>query len=263
MMNRDAFEAIGDKHKKIEAMYYNYFLPELPIVVRLDGRAFHTFTKGLRRPFDNRMSKMMIEVTKELVYQTHAKVGYTQSDEISLVFAPATDPLFGGRQSKIETTLAAIASAKFNQLLPIWLPDKINDLPTFDARAIQYPTKEMAIESLVWRETDATRNSISMAAQAHFSHNQLQKKNNKVKLDMLNEIGVNWNDYPVHFKRGEYVKRIKIEQMIPDKVWDKIPEKNRPLNRIVARSVVDTIELDPIESMFRDNYQKLEEIIFG
>lgn len=248
-MKREEFEALGDKHKKFEGMYYKYFLPNIPIVVRLDGRAFHTFTKGLQRPFDLRLSGMMIETTKELVKQTHAKIGYTQSDEITLVFAGEDQPLFGGRQSKIESTLAAIASAKFNQLLPVWLPEKMGKLPTFDARAFQYPTEELAVESLIWRETDATRNSLTMAAHAHFSHKELHGKGFRAKHDMLHSVGVNWNDYPVHFKRGVYVKRTQVESMMDDETWNKIPEKHRPGCRLVIRSVVDVIAMEPVEGI--------------
>lgn len=260
MMKREEFEALGDKHKKLEGMFYNYFLPLLPIVVRLDGKAFHTFTKGLTRPADPRLQKMMVEVTKELVDRTHACIGYTQSDEISLVYPPAEEHIFGGRQSKIESTLAAIASAKFNQLLPELLPEKKDSLPTFDARAIQYPTLELAAESLMWREADATRNSLTMLCHAHFSQKQMHGAGFKAKHDMLHGIGINWSDCDVHFKRGVYVKRKKILKNISDEEWNKIPEKNRSASRICMRSCVDVIDVEPTCNMPIDY---LVDLVFG
>lgn len=259
-MNREEFEALGDKHKKFEGMYYHYFLPNIPIVVRLDGRAFHTFTKGLNRPFDERLSNMMIDTTIELVKQTHASIGYTQSDEITLVFSGSDQPLFGGRQSKIETTLAAIASAKFNQLLMTTIPEKVSLLPTFDARAFQYPTKELAVESLIWRETDATRNSLTMLAHAHYSHKELQGKGFKAKHDMLHAVGVNWNDMPVHFKRGTYIKRQVKTSWMDDDTWNKIPVKHRPDSRYVSRSIVGEFYMNPIEGY---DMGQLVELVFS
>lgn len=248
-MKRSEFEAMGDRHKAFEARETMHrLMPGLPVLVRLDGRAFHTFTRGLARPYDERLSRSMIETTKYLVDHTHASVGYTQSDEISLAF-PNTDPdnqvMFDGRVQKLCSVLAAMATAKFNQQILANIPEKAHLLPLFDARVYQYPTLDLAAESFVWRETDATRNSLTMAAHAYYSHKELHKAGYARKHEMLHAKGLNWNDYPDFFKKGTYVRRESTLKELTAAELARIPEKHRPTGPVM-RSVLRELAMPPL-----------------
>lgn len=248
-MKRSEFEAMGDRHKAFEARETMHrLMPGLPVLVRLDGRAFHTFTRGLARPYDERLSRSMIETTKYLVDHTHASVGYTQSDEISLAF-PNTDPdnqvMFDGRVQKLCSVLAAMATAKFNQQILANIPEKAHLLPLFDARVYQYPTLDLAAESFIWRETDATRNSLTMAAHAYYSHKELHKAGYARKHEMLHAKGLNWNDYPDFFKKGTYVRRESTLKELTAAELARIPEKHRPTGPVM-RSVLRELAMPPI-----------------
>ena len=248
-MKRSEFEAMGDRHKAFEARETMHkLMPGLPVLVRLDGRAFHTFTRGLARPYDERLSRAMIETTKHLVAETHASVGYTQSDEISLAFPnvdAASQMLFDGRVQKLCSVLAAMATAKFNQQILANIPDKAHLLPLFDARVYQYPTLDLAAESFVWRETDATRNSLTMAAHAYYSHKELHKAGYAKKHEMLHAKGINWANYPDFFKKGTYVRRETLMKELTLDELARIPAKHRPSGPVM-RSVVTEIAMPPV-----------------
>jgi tRNA(His) 5'-end guanylyltransferase len=248
-MKRDEFEAMGDRHKAFESLEtMRRLMPGLPVVVRLDGRAFHTFTRGLQRPYDARLSRSMIETAKYLVEQTHADIGYTQSDEISLGFSftdPCAEMPFKGRVQKICSLFAAMATARFNQLIVQEIPEKANKLPLFDAHVFQYPTLGLATECFVWREADATRNSLTMAAHAYYSQKELHKAGYAKKHEMLFAKGINWNDYPAFFKRGTYVRRETIFKELTQQELARIPEGRRPTGPVM-RSQVMELEMPPI-----------------
>lgn len=215
-----------------------------PLLVRLDGRAFHTYTAGLRRPYDERLSHAMIETTRCLVEDLHAAVGYTQSDEISLLFyADKTIPTsclpFDGRYLKIATVLAGLASAKFARLTSVVLPEKEYIVPHFDGRAWSVPTPQDAVDAFVWRVQDATKNSVSMAAQAYYSHRQLLNKNTRDKIAMLRDEGVDWSAYPDFFRVGCFLRRRTVERVLTTEEHAAIPEKHRPpVGAMVTRSAV-------------------------
>ncbi|NCP98212.1 hypothetical protein GW796_00695 [archaeon] len=204
-------DTLGDRVKNLEMAQASLCLDEdSPICVRIDGKSFHTYTKGLVRPFDKRLSQAMIDTTNFLVEQTHAKLGYTQSDEISLVYFKTDDKqqsFFGGRIQKLTSVLASITTAKFNSEILKNLTEKSDQFAIFDCRVWNVPTLQDAAEVFIWRQEDAIKNAISMAAQAHYSHTLLQGKNSATKIKMLAEIGVSWDDYPEFFKSGTYSKR--------------------------------------------------------
>ena len=238
-------DTFGDRMKMYEGIEaQRSFMPGLPICVRIDGRAFHTFTRGMKRPYDKAMADAMIETMKYLVEQTYACIGYTQSDEISLIIRDDVEPLFGGRISKLTSILASMATAKFNEVIHKTYPEK--PLAQFDCRCWQVPNRTEAVNEILWREYDATKNSISMAARAYYSDKQLLGKNGSQKQDMLMEKGVNWNDYPAFFKRGTYVQRKVIERPMTDEEWAKIPDKHKAnLGREtpVKRTVIQTLDM--------------------
>jgi tRNA(His) guanylyltransferase len=203
---------LGDKLKYFEGIESDrHAIKGLPIMARLDGRSFSKFTKGLERPFDSRMSRLMQETTRFLVKETRALLGYTQSDEITLAwFLPyegESEYDFGGKYQKLVSTYASLATGYFNNNLGLVLPEKANFIPTFDCRVWQVPTTRLVYLNFLWREQDATKNSISMAAHHYFSHKELQGKNSKEKIVMLESKRIDWAGYPTHFKRGSYFQR--------------------------------------------------------
>ncbi len=223
----------------------------LPLIARLDGRAFHTFTRNLSRPYDQGMSFAMIETTRYLVQEMIALVGYTQSDEITLAwYEPSqsdTDYAFDGRFQKLASVLAGMASARFCQLVARHLPTKVNETPHFDCRVWQVPTLQDAADVFVWREDDATKNSISMAASAHYTDAELDRKNSSDKQEMLWQKGVNWNDYPTFFKRGTYVQRRTVDRTLTAEERERIPEAHRPAaDTVVKRTHVLEVDLPPV-----------------
>lgn len=203
-------DTLGDRMKLYEGTYAQQrFLPGLPIVARIDGRGFSKFTRGMDRPFDQTMSEAMIHTTRELVKHTQATVGYTQSDEITLVWYSndfKSKVWFDGRVQKMTSLLGAHATLYFNQYVNKHMPQYAKRNPTFDARVWNVPTLQEAVNVLIWREWDASKNSIQMAGHTYFSNTRLHKKNTSEIQEMLwSEHGVNWNDYPRFFKRGTYV----------------------------------------------------------
>lgn len=185
-------------------------MPLIPTIIRLDGVNFHSWTKGLDRPYDSRLTSIMKELTKELVDLTNAKVGYTQSDEITLVLYSddITKKIYhNGEKSKILSKLAAFTSVVFNEKVKVHLPEK-SKLATFDARIFQVPNLEWAYKQLLWRENDAIKNSVSTLAQTHFPHKSLQHlKRDQLIEKLLIKKNIVWSDYPDSYKRGTYFKR--------------------------------------------------------
>lgn len=208
--------SLGDRMKWYEKRYAHHMMPMIPVIARVDGRSFHSFTKGLTRPYDERLSRLMIETTKFLVEQTNARCGYTQSDEISLVWLaedPSAEIFFDGKLSKMCSVVGSLTSVYFNRICGEFLPEKRHLMPVFDNRVWEVPVLYEACNYFIWREQDATRNSIQMAAQSVFSHKDIQGKNNSELQEMLfSEHGINWNDYPSFFKRGTYVRRRVVEE---------------------------------------------------
>lgn len=247
-------DSLGDRMKFYERQSATQLLPLIPICARMDGRAFHTFTAGLRRPYDERLSKLMVATTKYLVEETNAKIGYTQSDEISLVwFAKKEEQTFFDRKLlKMTSMLSSITTAFFNRKLADYLPEKADKVPLFDARVWNVPVPYEACNYLIWREMDATRNSVSMAAQSEYSHGELQGKNSSVMQEMLFQKGINWNDYPSFFKRGTYVQRREVEKPLTATELAALPPKHNAHKNpqlTVKRHEVKVLELPPLAKL--------------
>jgi len=240
-------------YEKIETS--KRLIPNLPIIIRLDGRSFHTFTSDLDRP-DSNLTSIMIEVTKYLVQETNAKIGYTQSDEITLIlFSDNIDSqtFFDRKYYKLLSITASLATAKFNNLVMEYLPNKIRELAIFDCRVYNVPSKEDAINVLLWRESDATRNSISMLAQDNFSHRELQNKSTLAILEMLYNKRIYWyKDYPTSFKRGTYIyKKISIRKFTQDEL-ETLPELHNARSNPdleIERSDVIILDIPPISEV--------------
>lgn len=224
------------------------FFKQLPVYARIDGRGFSRLTKGLQRPYDEQFSKVMQATTKKLVDTTNSKIGYTQSDEISLVWQvenPEGEMFFGGKVQKMCSVLAALTTSIF--MLELSKSEKlhnlINKLPHFDCRVFQLPSETEAANTFLWREKDATKNAVSMAARSFYSHSALQDKSASDMQEMIFQAGQNFNDYPAFFKRGTFLQRKLNEGYIEDEVWDKIPDDRKPESRILIRSNVESIDM--------------------
>lgn len=245
-------DELGDRMKGYEAAYAQKAMPFLPILARIDGKCFHTLAKrlGLHKPFDQRLHAAFIETTKALVDETSATVGYTQSDEITLAWYtenPSVQLFFDGKLQKMTSVLASIATVEFNAYAAAFFP-RIR--ATFDCRVWQVPTLTEATNVFVWREIDATKNSVAMAARTLYSHKALHGMGKSAMMDMMIAKGVNWNNYPDAFKRGTYVRRQKLFVTPSIEDLSKIPEKFRPKpGDLVERTLVEPLPLPPIRQV--------------
>ena len=220
MSSKKQLDALGDRMKTYERLETDVrLMPNLPIYVRLDGRGFSKFTKKMIRPYDKRLSTLMLATTEYLVKEFGASIGYVQSDEISLVLKNDYEhgAIFEGKVQKLVSTLASAATAFFNANFTKYFDglnttDFCNRLPTFDCRIFSLPNWDEATNAILWRYLDALKNSKQMLAQYHFSHKELQKLNGKQLVDKLKvEKNVIWEDQPEFFKSGIFVKKSNIE----------------------------------------------------
>lgn len=213
-----------------------------PVLIRIDGKAFHTFTRGFKRPFDEILIKTMQQTTKYLCENIQGCVlGYTQSDEITLVLVDykklTSLAWFDYEVQKMCSIAASMATMAFNmfftsnvkefgynngehfnvstndgvtknQLLQLYR-NAIDKGAMFDARCFNIP-KEEVTNCIYWRQLDASRNSIQMVGQANFSHKELQNKScNEIKDMLMAQKNINWNDLPTYQKRGSCVVKEK------------------------------------------------------
>ena len=202
----------------------------VPVAIRLDGKAFHTFTRGFQKPFDFVLMNTMQETMRYLCENIQGCVlGYTQSDEITLILVDYkklnSAAWFDYEVQKMCSIAASMATMAFNRFFMYeyeefnrWVNEgnptdedrRLNDIyydamckgAMFDARCFNIP-KEEVTNLIYWRQLDATRNSIQMVGQAYFSHNELQDKTCNMIQDMLmTKYGINWNDFTIPCKRG-------------------------------------------------------------
>lgn len=228
---------LGDRMKNNYENITRYYLTRrMPVIIRVDGRSFHTFTKGFKKPFDDVLVKTMQDTMKYLCENIQGCVlGYTQSDEISLVLTDyaelTTDAWFGNNLQKMCSVSASMATLAFNKFFSgrvqefmydccdefgdDILPEKQNDYELahnvyfkkfnaamFDSRVFTIP-KEEVCNYLIWRQQDATRNSIQSVGQANFSQKELHGKScNDIQDMLMTQKGINWNDYATTLKRG-------------------------------------------------------------
>lgn len=205
--------ALGDRMKRYEAVTKTVLPRRTYTIVRVDGRAFHSYLRGAAKPYDERFMADMDHVAAALCREISGSVfAYAQSDEISVLavdFGSAgTEPWFGGEVQKIVSISAATATAALNARRP-------GKLATFDARVFTIADPVEVANYFLWRQRDAVRNSITMAAQAEFSHRRLHGVNGAQMQEMLwSEKGINWNDYPDGCKRGRVVTRETAEELV-------------------------------------------------
>ena len=209
-----------------ESRSKHFLTRRTPVIIRLDGKAFHTYTRGLDKPFDEGLIADMEETTKYLCENIQGvKIGYCQSDEISLFLTDYgeinTQAWFDYNLQKVVSISASMATAKFNELRLLRLA-KFNEYDTaridvdalvenklalFDSRAFSIPLEEVPNYFLA-RQKDAVKNSISMLAQSLYSQTELHKKNQSDMQEMIFQKGQNWNDLDYRKKRGCTIKKV-------------------------------------------------------
>ena len=235
----------------------------MPVAIRIDGKAFHTFTRGFRKPFDHILIKTMQETTKYLCENIQGCVlGYTQSDEITLILVDyqklTSSAWFDYEVQKICSISASMATMAFNKFFERNVENYIQNCATdyetdglygkgtpeyqlceiyqkaaekgamFDARCFNIP-KEEVTNLIYWRQLDASRNSIQMVGQANFSHNELQNKScNDIQDMLMLQKNINWNDFPTYQKRGScVVKSDEKETITEDNIGTKMTIRSK------------------------------------
>lgn len=260
MSTATEFKTLGDRMKSYEAPSISRkAVKGQPLIARLDGRSFHTFTKGLHRPFDLNLSSIMVGLATALAKEFNALIGYVQSDEITLIWFCEEDSVqeypFAGRFQKIESVLASFAGAWFAHKTSIL--GKQDELATFDCRAFSVPSKEEAINELRWRQWDATKNAVSMAAHSYFSNKVLHGLNRGEMIDLLKkEADVDFSSYPYFFKRGTFVRSQTTLKFLTPAELEKIPPSHRP-NGPVNRSEMVAFDMNISDQVF------IEDVVFN
>lgn len=234
-------DELGDRMKAYEAVEAKRRLDtSVPVVARIDGRSFSKFTRPFVKPFDARLTSAMDEATKFLVEQTHANIGYTQSDEITLAWYvdrsenPEAQMLFDGRTQKLCSVLAGMATSAFIADL-VKQEDNtrtlaLRKLPHFDCRVWNVPTPEEAANTVFWRFLDARKNAVSSFTRQYISHKAMQGLNSLEQLDAAKAAGS--PDFETAVSHGErygraFQRRTSL-RMLTDAEWLAIPEKHRP-----------------------------------
>lgn len=250
MISLKVKDSLGDLLKEQERLEAGRKAdPYLPLMARIDGKCFSKFTKGLERPFDPRFVDLMVATTKHLVEESEALLGYCQSDEITLYWNnnksehSNREYWFGGKFQKLTSVLAGTASSFFSANVPEFIPEKVGKYPVFDARVWNVPDMEHVYKNFLWRWKDAQKNSVSMYARHFFSHKSLQGKTSTEMRELLRTLDKPWEDLPVFFREGTYVRRESILVDPSDESLRSIPEEYRPKEPIV-RTVVKEISRD-------------------
>lgn len=204
-------DSLGDRMKEFYENRTRNFLPRRTYaIIRVDGKAFHSYTKGLIRPFDEKLVNDMDETACYMCKNIQgAKFAFVQSDEISILLTDfeglTTDAWFDGNIQKMASISASLATAKFNELRP-------NKIALFDSRVFTIPSDIEVENYFIWRQQDTTRNSISSVAQSMFSHRELENKNTDQMQEMCFQKGVNWNDFSAKLKRGRLIVKQDYEK---------------------------------------------------
>lgn len=223
--------ALAKRMKKYEAVPKNTLMRRTPVIIRVDGRAFHTFTRGFQKPFDDVLMRAMQDTMKYLCENIQGCVlGYTQSDEITLILTDYkklnSEAWFDYEVQKMCSIAAGMATLEFNRRFKHYSIMYANSKPEgsvtsdeitrqfgvyakavnkgamFDARVFNLP-KEEVTNNIYWRQLDASRNSIQMLGQANFSHRELLNKTcNQIQDMLMTQRGINWNDMGTSYKRG-------------------------------------------------------------
>lgn len=204
-------DTIGDRMKSYYEDRTRIFLPRRTYtIIRIDGKAFHSYTRGLNRPFDDKLIEDMDATACYLCKNIQgSKFAFVQSDEISILLTDFdkldTAAWFDGNIQKMASVSASMATAKFNELRP-------GKMAFFDSRVFTIPSNVEVENYFIWRQQDATRNSIASVVQSLYSPKQVYGKNTSEMQEMCFQKGVNWNDLPPKYKRGRATVRLEYDK---------------------------------------------------
>jgi len=226
-------QTLASRMKEYEGASRTRLLRRVPVIIRVDGKSFHTFCNSMKRPFDERLIECMWAAAKHLCRNVQGcQLAYVQSDEISLLLTDwdrfETQSWFDYRVQKMASVAAGLATVCFFQSYLEWFGPKYSlRMPCFDARVANYPRHDVA-NYFVWRQLDWIRNSVHMVGRAHFSAKELHNCHSGMVQEMLLEKGVSWTDLPGHLKHGACIVR---ESTVVDEVerWKWVVDKNLPL----------------------------------
>ena len=229
-------DELANRMKKYERSFKTFLPERMPVIIRLDGKAFHTLTKGFNRPFDDILRRTMVKTSEYLCANImNCKLAYTQSDEISLLLINYENvdscSWYQNNLQKIVSVSASMATLAFNYYFEKIVGEEFNcndwdrlpcgdnkfddgyfKMATFDSRAFVLPQEEVC-NYFIWRQEDCTKNSINMVAQSEFPHEELQKLNtSQLQEKLFQERGINWNNFPVVNKRGSCITRVAYDK---------------------------------------------------
>jgi len=234
-------DSLGDRMKTYYEDVTKVFLPRRTYtIIRIDGKAFHTYTKGIERPFDIQFVSDMDETACFLCKNIQgAKFAFVQSDEISILLTDfdtlTTGAWFDGNIQKIVSVSASMATAKFNELRP-------GKIAMFDSRVFTIPNSTEVENYFIWRQQDTVRNSISSVAQYLYSHKELNGKNTNEMQEMCFQKGINWNDYDPKLRRGRLIiKSHYIKNNTPRLKWDSVSAPIFTSDRHVLEEMIHKI----------------------
>jgi tRNA(His) 5'-end guanylyltransferase len=231
-------DTLGDRIKAYENITRTFLPRRSNVVIRIDGKAFHTYTKGCDKPFDKGLQEDMNATAIALCENIQgAKLAYVQSDEITIVVTDydtlETNAWFGNNIQKMVSVSASIATAEFNRIRMLknhanWNANRQSVYPTdfvmahFDSRIFTVPELAEVANTIIWRVQDATRNSIQMVARSLYSHKELEGKNTTELIELINAKGKPWSEYDSRSRFGGLIRRV-------DGVWKvvDIPEEHK------------------------------------
>ena len=231
-------DSIGDRMKEFYENRTRYFLPKRTYtLIRIDGKAFHTYTKGLNKPFDLKLINDMDETAKYLCKNIQgAKFAFVQSDEISILLTDfetiTTEGWFNGNIQKMASVSSSLATAKFNELRP-------NKLALFDSRIWTIPQNIEVENYFIWRQQDATRNSILSVAQSLYSHKEIMNKKCSELQEIIFQKGINWNTYDLKLKNGRLVFKETYKKQDSERTeWISIGAETFTQNRDILSNLI-------------------------
>lgn len=231
-------DSIGNRMKEnYEFRSRAKLIRRIPVIIRLDGKAFHTLTRKCVKPFDENFLDTMTSTALYLCRNIQgAKCAYCQSDEISILVTDYdklnTDAWFDYIKSKVESISSGMASAHFTTH---WCYN--GDIAVFDSRAFNVP-KEEVCNYFIWRQQDWVRNSIHMYARSLYSHKELQNKNQSDMHEMIHKKGLNWADLPDEWKNGSFIYQVVAGIGLNENSW-------------LVHNIVFTKHRDVIERLLR------------
>lgn len=257
-LEQSSRDPMGDRMKRYEGLTTeDRILPNYPAVARIDGRTFSKFTRGFEKPFDEHIHRAMCLACSELVGEFKADIGYTQSDEITLIWKSLN--LFDGKTHKLISALAAHASVSFVAGLRdyVGFDGALAKRPHFDARIFNVPDLSEAANAVLWRSFDATRNGISSAACCHMTPREMHKVGQDGLIEEMASRGVDYSSrYPVEHRFGSWFQRRKSIETMDLNKWESLPPEVRPASRSFERTRIQRL---PIEA-FVDVMNRVEVI---